>query len=182
MGATSGARHQALSRHLPQQRENVAGAGKHVAPNVSNQSCYTNAWAPGSDTVRFVGSTKAKENAANLSTSRNSTIQVYLMRYTARRNESCRYRSSAMGHAFFGPTTGTKQCHYLLVGLGQQRFRMNAVIFIVFIGLAGPGSIVSEWVAQHVLAAETQTTYLPQSRKRGLEARSRAAKYRRRPN
>jgi hypothetical protein len=69
-----------------------AGQVMSVLFSPGNRSCYMNVWAPGSDTAAFIGSTKGNEYAANLSTSGNYTIQVYLMRNAARRNESCRYR------------------------------------------------------------------------------------------
>lgn len=57
----------------------------------SNTACYMNIDAPGSDTAMFVGSTAGNEYADNLPASGNYTIQVYLMRSAARRNETCKY-------------------------------------------------------------------------------------------
>lgn len=69
-----------------------AGQVMSVLLSPSNRSCYMNVWAPGSDTVVFIGSSAGNEYAANLSTSGDYAIQVYLMRNAARRNQSCRYR------------------------------------------------------------------------------------------
>lgn len=70
----------------------VAGQVMSVLFNPNNRSCYMNVWAPGTDTATFIGSSTGNEYAANLAASGNYTIQVYLMRSAARRNEACRYR------------------------------------------------------------------------------------------
>ena len=69
-----------------------AGQVMSVLFSPSNRSCYMNVWAPGFDTAVFIGSSAGNEYAANLSTSGDYTIQVYLMRNAARRYQSCRYR------------------------------------------------------------------------------------------
>jgi hypothetical protein len=69
-----------------------AGQVMSVLFKPSNASCYFNVFAPGSATAVFNGSTTGlNEYTANLAASGNYTVQVYLMRSAARRNESCRY-------------------------------------------------------------------------------------------
>jgi hypothetical protein len=56
-----------------------------------NNACYMNVAAPGSETAIFNGSSTGNEYSGNLQVSGNYTIQVYLMRNAARRNERCKY-------------------------------------------------------------------------------------------
>jgi len=69
----------------------AAGQVMSVLFKPSNRSCYMNVWTPGADSAAFDGSATGNEYAANLATTGNYTIQVYLMRSAARRNETCRY-------------------------------------------------------------------------------------------
>ena len=69
-----------------------AGQAMSVLFKPGNASCYFNVFAPGSDIAVFNGSTTGlNEYTANLAASGNYTVQVYLMRNAARRNESCSY-------------------------------------------------------------------------------------------
>jgi hypothetical protein len=70
----------------------AAGQVMSVLFSPRNRSCYINVWAPGADTAVFNGSSAGNEFATNLSATGDYTIQAYLMRNAARRNESCRYR------------------------------------------------------------------------------------------
>lgn len=69
----------------------AAGQVMSVLFKPGNRACYMNVAAPGSETAIFNGSSTGNEYAGNLQVSGNCTIQVYLMRSAARRNESCRY-------------------------------------------------------------------------------------------
>lgn len=68
-----------------------AGQAMSALFKPGNTACYMNITAPGSSTAMFVGSTAGNEYADNLPASGNYTIQVYLMRSAARRNETCKY-------------------------------------------------------------------------------------------
>jgi hypothetical protein len=68
-----------------------AGQAMSALFKPSNSACYMNVTAPRSDTAMFIGSTAGNEYADNLPASGNYTIQVYLMRSAALRNETCRY-------------------------------------------------------------------------------------------
>ncbi len=70
-----------------------AAAGQAISAlfKPSNGACFMNIAAPGADTAMFVGSTTGNEYASNLPASGTYTIQIYLMRSAARRNETCKY-------------------------------------------------------------------------------------------
>ena len=71
-----------------------AGQVMQVLFSPSNRSCYFNVIAPGSDEAVFNGSATGNEYSANLTRSGNYTVQVYMMRSAARRNETCKYSIS----------------------------------------------------------------------------------------
>lgn len=57
-----------------------------------NASCYFNVLPPGSqDEAIFIGSTEGNSFAGTLGVGGNYTVQVYLMRNAARRDETCKY-------------------------------------------------------------------------------------------
>lgn len=68
-----------------------AGQVMSVLFKPGNNACYMNVAAPGSETAIFNGSSTGNEYSGNVQVSGNYTIQVYLMRSAARRNESCKY-------------------------------------------------------------------------------------------
>lgn len=68
-----------------------AGQTLKVALQTNNLSNYFNITAPGADTAMFVGSTSGASAALTAPKAGDYTIQVYLMRNAARRNESARY-------------------------------------------------------------------------------------------
>ena len=57
----------------------------------SNASAYFNVIAPGADSAMFIGSTEGNRFSGPLSSSGRHTVQVYLMRNAARRNEVANY-------------------------------------------------------------------------------------------
>jgi len=57
----------------------------------SNASAYFNVIAPGADSAMFIGSTEGNRFSGPLTTSGRHTVQVYLMRNAARRNEVANY-------------------------------------------------------------------------------------------
>jgi len=57
----------------------------------SNASAYFNVIAPGADSAMFIGSTEGNRFSGRLTTSGRHTVQVYLMRNAARRNEVANY-------------------------------------------------------------------------------------------
>jgi hypothetical protein len=57
----------------------------------SNASAYFNVIAPGADSAMFIGSTEGNRFSGQLTTSGRHTVQVYLMRNAARRNEVANY-------------------------------------------------------------------------------------------
>ena len=57
----------------------------------SNASAYFNVIAPGADSAMFIGSTEGNRFSGPLTTSGHHTVQVYLMRNAARRNEVANY-------------------------------------------------------------------------------------------
>lgn len=72
-----------------------AGQVMQVLFSPSNGACYFNVFAPGnSSEAVFNGSMTGNEYSANLKKSGNYTVQVYMMRSAARRNETCRYTIS----------------------------------------------------------------------------------------
>jgi len=70
-----------------------AGAGQVMTVKFkpSNPSAYFNVMAPGADAAMFIGSTLGNDFSAELASSGEYTIRVYLMRNAARRNESVNY-------------------------------------------------------------------------------------------
>ena len=69
----------------------AAGQVMSVLFKPRNNACYMNVVAPGSQAAIHIGSTAGNEYAGNLQASGNYTIQVYMMRSAARRNETCKY-------------------------------------------------------------------------------------------
>lgn len=59
--------------------------------NPDNASCYFNVLPPGSQTAIFNGSVTGNEFASRLPDSGDYTVQVYMMRNAARRDETCKY-------------------------------------------------------------------------------------------
>ena len=57
----------------------------------SNASAYFNVIAPGADSAMFIGSTEGNRFSGPLTTSGRHTVQLYLMRNAARRNETANY-------------------------------------------------------------------------------------------
>lgn len=57
----------------------------------SNASAYFNVIAPGADSAMFIGSTEGNRFSGPLTASGRHTVQVYLMRNAARRNETSDY-------------------------------------------------------------------------------------------
>lgn len=57
----------------------------------SNPSCYFNVLPPGGSEAVFNGSVSGNEFSTNLKAGGNYTVQVYMMRNAARRNETCKY-------------------------------------------------------------------------------------------
>ncbi len=56
-----------------------------------NASCYFNVIPPSGGSAIFIGSTSGNEFSGTLREAGNYTVQTYLMRNAARRNETCRY-------------------------------------------------------------------------------------------
>jgi hypothetical protein len=57
----------------------------------SNASAYFNVIAPGADSAMFIGSSEGNRFSGLLTSSGRHTVQVYLMRNAARRNETSNY-------------------------------------------------------------------------------------------
>ena len=75
----------------------TAKAGQKMVVKLSTQhtATYFNVFAPGTgpgDAAIFIGSTSGNRFATELPTSGTYTIQVYMMRSAARRNESADYK------------------------------------------------------------------------------------------
>lgn len=69
-----------------------AGQEMSVTFKRKNASCYFNVLPPGSaDAAIFIGSTEGNAFGGTLGVSGKYTVQVYLMRNAARRNETCKY-------------------------------------------------------------------------------------------
>jgi len=72
-----------------------AGQTMTVKLKTQNTACYFNVFAPGvkpgAGTALFIGSTAGKEFSGALPSNGNYTVQVYMMRSAARRNETCQY-------------------------------------------------------------------------------------------
>ena len=68
-----------------------AGQTMSVNFNPDNPSCYFNITPPGSRTAIFNGSITGNQFAQELPSTGEYTVQVYLMRNAARRNETCTY-------------------------------------------------------------------------------------------
>jgi hypothetical protein len=68
-----------------------AGQTMTVDFKPSNASAYFNVIAPGADSAMFIGSTEGNRFSGPLTTSGRHTVQVYLMRNAARRNEVANY-------------------------------------------------------------------------------------------
>lgn len=71
-----------------------AGQTMSVLFKPGNRSCYMNVWTPGADTAAFIGSVSGNEYATKLTASGEYSIQIYLTRNAARRNEACRYSAA----------------------------------------------------------------------------------------
>lgn len=71
-----------------------AGQVMQVLFSPSNRSCYMNVLPPGGGDFLFNGSITGNEFTSNLTASGTYTVQVYLMRNAARRNETCTYTVS----------------------------------------------------------------------------------------
>lgn len=69
----------------------AAGQTLKVDLKTSNASSYFNITAPGADAAMFVGSTSGSSAAVKIPSSGDYTVQVYLMRNAARRNETASY-------------------------------------------------------------------------------------------
>lgn len=75
----------------------TASAGQHMVVKLSTNhlATYFNVFAPGTgpgDAAIFIGSTRGNEFSATLQQSGTYTIQVYMMRSAARRNESAEFK------------------------------------------------------------------------------------------
>ena len=70
-----------------------AAAGRTVSIlfSPSNRSCYFNLTRKGEYEAIFIGSSAGNEFAGVLAKGGTYTVQTYLMRNAARRNETCRY-------------------------------------------------------------------------------------------
>lgn len=68
-----------------------AGQTLSVDFKPSNASAYFNVIAPGADSAMFIGSTEGNHFSGPLTASGRHTVQVYLMRNAARRNETSDY-------------------------------------------------------------------------------------------
>ena len=68
-----------------------AGQTMTVRLTTSNRSSYFNVIAPGADTALFNGSTTGNRFSATIPSTGTYTVQVYLMRNAARRNETANY-------------------------------------------------------------------------------------------
>jgi hypothetical protein len=75
----------------------AAGQGQvlQVLFSTSKGTCYFNVWEPGgSDTAVHIGSSAGNEFGASPTKAGTYRVQVYQMRASARRNETCRYTIS----------------------------------------------------------------------------------------
>ncbi len=68
-----------------------AGQTMTVDFKPSNASAYFNVISPGADSAMFIGSTEGNRFSGPLTSSGRHTVQVYLMRNAARRNEVANY-------------------------------------------------------------------------------------------
>jgi len=68
-----------------------SGQSMSILFNPDNPSCYFNVLPPGSQTAIFNGSVTGNEFASQLPASGDYTVQVYMMRNAARRDETCKY-------------------------------------------------------------------------------------------
>jgi hypothetical protein len=68
-----------------------AGQTLKVKLVTSNSSSYFNITAPGAEQALFIGSTEGNSYTGVVPSSGNYTIDVYLMRNAARRNETANY-------------------------------------------------------------------------------------------
>jgi hypothetical protein len=69
----------------------AAGQTMTVTLKPSNKSTYFNVVAPGADSAMFIGSTEGNRFSGTLPKAGDYTVQVYLMRNAARRNETSSY-------------------------------------------------------------------------------------------
>ena len=69
----------------------AAGQTLKVDFKPTNASAYFNITAPGADAAMFVGSTSGNSATVKIPSSGDYTVQVYLMRNAARRNETAAY-------------------------------------------------------------------------------------------
>lgn len=68
-----------------------AGQTMSVAMTTSNASSYFNVTAPGADAALFIGSTTGNRFASKVPSTGVYTVQVYLMRSAARREQTANY-------------------------------------------------------------------------------------------
>lgn len=71
-----------------------AGQMVHVLFSPGHPACYFNFFVPGADTASHAGDVDGNEFSMRLSHSGNQRIQVYQMRNSARKGETCRYKVS----------------------------------------------------------------------------------------
>ncbi len=69
----------------------AAGQTLKVDLKTSNASSYFNITAPGAQAAMFIGSTSGNSASVKIPSSGDYTVQVYLMRNAARRNETASY-------------------------------------------------------------------------------------------
>jgi len=69
----------------------AAGQTLKVDFKPTNASAYFNITAPGADAALFIGSTSGNSATVKIPSSGDYTVQVYLMRNAARRNETASY-------------------------------------------------------------------------------------------
>ena len=72
----------------------VAGQTVQMLFSPSNRACYFNVTEKGVAEAIHIGSTSGNEFGRNVTASATYTIDVYLMRSAARRNETCSYKLS----------------------------------------------------------------------------------------
>jgi hypothetical protein len=68
-----------------------AGQTMTVTLTTSNRSSYFNVTAPGADAAMFIGSSAGNRFSTTIPSTGTYTVQIYLMRNAARRNESAKY-------------------------------------------------------------------------------------------
>ncbi len=117
-----------------------AGQVMQVLFSTSKGSCYFNVYEPGANEAVFNGSSAGNEYGANPTKAGAYKIQVYQMRATARRNETCAYSISfevtgaatgaAPAAADAGPTEAAK---------GACLFKIGADADIVQVSPLKPG-------------------------------------------